>query len=484
MQNRRSFIDFLSGMLRLNPLERWTPQQALQHPFITQKPFLEPFMPMRAKVATPVAVAPAASSSIDTRSGTHVNSQLAHAGAYQTGNSYQGPVADPTMIDSRYSQIVGTFSEFQINPNHRQQQQQVHMHPGSVPDQAIMQAQLHQQQIMQQQQQQQPHPSSSFTGMSGFQSQSVGNSHQGGFNLRKSKSQFSVANPGASAGGAMNHNSMMSHYNSTPGLYQQFHSDMASAEKSGLGGGPYTEGHPRYGDQGERLRIPSRLPSAAASVDWEIFEGGASVPNSYASSRHGSSSSFAEVHHQMQQSDGSGGGRRPSLTHSSFASPNSGRHLPFQARKMGSSSNDSFITDPSNSNNYMMGRVSESNLRVDNGGFSGGIMQRTSANSSTHSLGTPSKSHKKVKSSSSSLAPQSESSTGAYGRRPSVPSNFYPQQQMRQPSYENFQFSIPPNQQQPQQAPPSQLHGSLHNSALNPSPYQGSDPIKMPPKKE
>lgn len=29
--------------------------------------------------------------------------------------------------------------------------------------------------------------------------------------------------------------------------------------------------HPRYGDFGERQRIPSRLPSAAASVDWEPF---------------------------------------------------------------------------------------------------------------------------------------------------------------------------------------------------------------------
>lgn len=38
-------LDFLYGVLELNPLKRWTPQQALQHPFITQKLFTGPFKP-------------------------------------------------------------------------------------------------------------------------------------------------------------------------------------------------------------------------------------------------------------------------------------------------------------------------------------------------------------------------------------------------------------------------------------------------------
>lgn len=37
MRQRRVFIDFLRGLLKLNPVERWHPQQALQHPFITGK---------------------------------------------------------------------------------------------------------------------------------------------------------------------------------------------------------------------------------------------------------------------------------------------------------------------------------------------------------------------------------------------------------------------------------------------------------------
>ncbi|KAJ1555596.1 dual specificity protein kinase yak1, partial [Nowakowskiella sp. JEL0078] len=45
MQNRQSFIDFLRGILNINPLERWSPQQAKLHPFITGEKFSEPFTP-------------------------------------------------------------------------------------------------------------------------------------------------------------------------------------------------------------------------------------------------------------------------------------------------------------------------------------------------------------------------------------------------------------------------------------------------------
>lgn len=43
--NRLAFIDFLQGLLNLNPIERWSPQQAKQHPFITGEAFTCPFQP-------------------------------------------------------------------------------------------------------------------------------------------------------------------------------------------------------------------------------------------------------------------------------------------------------------------------------------------------------------------------------------------------------------------------------------------------------
>ena len=41
---RASFIDFCQGLLNMNPLERWSPQQARQHPFITGEKFTKPFV--------------------------------------------------------------------------------------------------------------------------------------------------------------------------------------------------------------------------------------------------------------------------------------------------------------------------------------------------------------------------------------------------------------------------------------------------------
>lgn len=45
MNNRIAFIDFVRGLLTINPLERWSPQQAKLHPFITQTKFTGPFVP-------------------------------------------------------------------------------------------------------------------------------------------------------------------------------------------------------------------------------------------------------------------------------------------------------------------------------------------------------------------------------------------------------------------------------------------------------
>ena len=38
---RSAFYDFLTGLMTINPTTRWTPAQALAHPFITNEPFNE-----------------------------------------------------------------------------------------------------------------------------------------------------------------------------------------------------------------------------------------------------------------------------------------------------------------------------------------------------------------------------------------------------------------------------------------------------------
>jgi len=44
-ERRAAFLDMLFGMMKLDPTTRWTPQQALTHPFITGDRFTEPFQP-------------------------------------------------------------------------------------------------------------------------------------------------------------------------------------------------------------------------------------------------------------------------------------------------------------------------------------------------------------------------------------------------------------------------------------------------------
>lgn len=43
MAQRRAFINFVEGLLNLDPIKRWSPQQAAKHPFITGEKYTGPF---------------------------------------------------------------------------------------------------------------------------------------------------------------------------------------------------------------------------------------------------------------------------------------------------------------------------------------------------------------------------------------------------------------------------------------------------------
>ena len=59
MNNRLAFIDFVRGLLNINPLERWSPQQAKLHPFITQAKFTQPFVPPMNLKSSSITKSPA-----------------------------------------------------------------------------------------------------------------------------------------------------------------------------------------------------------------------------------------------------------------------------------------------------------------------------------------------------------------------------------------------------------------------------------------
>ncbi|KAJ4477018.1 hypothetical protein C8J55DRAFT_606743 [Lentinula edodes] len=63
MNNRAAFIDFCQGLLDMNPITRWTPQQARLHPFITGEKFVKPFVPDQLTPGQQVAAAAGAGGS-------------------------------------------------------------------------------------------------------------------------------------------------------------------------------------------------------------------------------------------------------------------------------------------------------------------------------------------------------------------------------------------------------------------------------------
>lgn len=49
LKQRESLSDFVRGLLNYNPFERWTPQQAAMHPFISRQHYIGPFSPQSAQ---------------------------------------------------------------------------------------------------------------------------------------------------------------------------------------------------------------------------------------------------------------------------------------------------------------------------------------------------------------------------------------------------------------------------------------------------
>nr|CAG8579112.1 7095_t:CDS:2 [Entrophospora candida] len=86
MQNRLAFIDFVQGLLNLNPIERWSPQQAKLHPFITGEKLTGKFTPpMQLKSPNKVCASSTQSPNSQSTTNTHLTS-LSTNSQYKTSN--------------------------------------------------------------------------------------------------------------------------------------------------------------------------------------------------------------------------------------------------------------------------------------------------------------------------------------------------------------------------------------------------------------
>jgi dual specificity protein kinase YAK1 len=108
MNNRIAFIDFVRGLLTINPLERWSPHQAKLHPFITQQKFTGPFVPPMNLKSSSLARSPAPGTEAQQRAEA-VSKQRAQAAQAQANNAAQGAYA--SMAAQQYQQPPPVHSQ-------------------------------------------------------------------------------------------------------------------------------------------------------------------------------------------------------------------------------------------------------------------------------------------------------------------------------------------------------------------------------------
>jgi dual specificity protein kinase YAK1 len=115
MNNRVAFIDFVRGLLTINPLERWSPQQAKLHPFITQQKFTGPFVPPMNLKASSLNRSPAPGTQ-QQQQAEALSKQRAQAAQAQANTAaQQGAYA--TMAPNQYPQGGHAQSPMYANNN-------------------------------------------------------------------------------------------------------------------------------------------------------------------------------------------------------------------------------------------------------------------------------------------------------------------------------------------------------------------------------
>lgn len=123
MNNRIAFIDFVRGLLTINPLERWSPQQAKLHPFITQQKYTGPFVPPMNLKSSSLNRSPAPGTQ-QQQQAEALSKQRAQAAQAQANSAAQG--AYNTMGTSQYQQQQ---QQQQPQPQPQQPQQQQPQQP-------------------------------------------------------------------------------------------------------------------------------------------------------------------------------------------------------------------------------------------------------------------------------------------------------------------------------------------------------------------
>lgn len=125
LNNRAAFIDFCQGLLNLNPVTRWTPQQARLHPFITGEKYTKPFVPDGLSSTSQSSASSTAVADPKRPYGGLVPSQPKGTRAYQDAASYNQHLAQHQAYTAQAqaaSQAAASFRNPYITPQNPQAQ--------------------------------------------------------------------------------------------------------------------------------------------------------------------------------------------------------------------------------------------------------------------------------------------------------------------------------------------------------------------------
>ncbi|KAG7128239.1 Dual specificity protein kinase YAK1 like [Verticillium longisporum] len=150
MNNRIAFIDFVRGLLNINPLERWSPQQAKLHPFITQQKFTGPFVPPMNLKSSSLNRSPAPGTQ-QQQQAEALSKQRAQAAQAQANSAAQGAYASMNAQYQQAGHVPATQSMYGSNVmyspggNHAPQPPAYGPQPGGYGQQQVVLSQAPQQ---------------------------------------------------------------------------------------------------------------------------------------------------------------------------------------------------------------------------------------------------------------------------------------------------------------------------------------------------
>ena len=278
MANRQSFTDFLRGLLQLNPLERWSPQQAKLHPFITGEKWTGPYnptAPSSPKLKRKNAEYPVDAFEDKPRYARPRANTIASVSSFLPPPQLQRLVGNMVKNKDRNMQHPGGKlgrNADNSSDEHLDMDMDENFHeecPDAEPRETldglsgdfaglgvdIPHSHQSQAQTQNTYHQQQHQYSASYGAVHpGSQHLPSGHGTTPPYQLRKARSSsISFGMP----------------------LADHWHMQQQQHQQSGSYGSTHMlnegHGHPRHGERGERCHLPSRAPSAATS-DWEMFD--------------------------------------------------------------------------------------------------------------------------------------------------------------------------------------------------------------------